>query len=111
MPYSDVRVIAETVGGGFGSKLEAAVEMYAALLAQATGRPVRMVNTREEDLSYRRPRHPMTIHLRSAVAADGTILGARGPRSSWTPAPSAAQPVPGRGGGDAGPGSVSHPAI
>lgn len=75
VPYSDVRVIAETVGGGFGSKLEASVEIYAALLAKATGRPVRIANTREEDLSTGAPRHPMVLHLRSAIAEDGTILG------------------------------------
>jgi CO/xanthine dehydrogenase Mo-binding subunit len=74
VPFGDVRVVAETVGGGFGSKLEAAVEIYAGLLARATGRPVKIVNSREEDLSTGTPRHPMTIHLRSAVAADGTIL-------------------------------------
>jgi CO/xanthine dehydrogenase Mo-binding subunit len=75
MPLGDLRVIAETLGGGFGSKLEAAVEMYAGMLARATGRPVKIVNTREEELAFGTPRHPMTIHIRSAVAADGTILG------------------------------------
>ncbi len=75
LPYADIRVVTETVGGGFGAKLEANVEMYAAVLARKTGRPVRLVNSREEDLASGNPRHPMTIHLRSAVAADGTILG------------------------------------
>ncbi|MCC6791008.1 MAG: xanthine dehydrogenase family protein molybdopterin-binding subunit [Thermomicrobiales bacterium] len=75
MPYGDLRVIAATVGGGFGAKLEAAVEMYAAMLARATGRPVKVANTRDEDLTFGNPRHPMIIHLRTAVAADGTILG------------------------------------
>ena len=75
VPPSSVRVMAETVGGGFGSKLEASVEMYAGLLARATGRPVRVANSREEDLTTGAPRHPMTHFLRTAVAADGTILG------------------------------------
>lgn len=75
MPYGDIRVIAETVGGGFGGKLEASVEMYAGMLARATGRPVKVANSREEDLANGNPRHPMTIHLRTAVAEDGTILG------------------------------------
>ncbi|MFT4038094.1 MAG: xanthine dehydrogenase family protein molybdopterin-binding subunit [Thermomicrobiales bacterium] len=75
LPYSDLRVMAETVGGGFGSKLEASVELYAGLLARATGRPVRVANSREEDLTTGSPRHPMTLCLRSAVAADGTLLG------------------------------------
>jgi CO/xanthine dehydrogenase Mo-binding subunit len=75
LPPSQLRVMAETVGGGFGSKLEASVEMYAGLLARATGRPVRVANSREEDLTTGAPRHPMTHFLRTAVAADGTILG------------------------------------
>jgi CO/xanthine dehydrogenase Mo-binding subunit len=75
MPYRDLRVVAETVGGGFGSKLEASVEMYAGLLAKATGRPVKVANSREEDLTTGAPRHPMLFCLRSAIAADGTILG------------------------------------
>ena len=75
IPYGDIRVTAETVGGGFGAKLEGAVELYAALLARATGRPVRMVNSRDEDLSFGTPRHPMTFTLRTALAEDGAILG------------------------------------
>jgi CO/xanthine dehydrogenase Mo-binding subunit len=76
--YGDVRVVAETVGGGFGSKLEAAVEMYAALLTKATGQPVRMVNTREEDFISGVPRHPMIVELQSAVDANGRIVARKG---------------------------------
>ena len=65
-------------GGGFGSKLEAAVELYAALLTQATGLPVRMVNTREEDFLSGVPRHPMIVELQSAVDAEGRILARKG---------------------------------
>jgi len=75
LPYTDTRIIAATVGGGFGSKLEAMAELYAGILARATGRPVKVVNTREEDLSFGTPRHPMTFSIRSAVTRDGTILG------------------------------------
>lgn len=75
MPYGDLRVVAETVGGGFGSKLESAVELYAGLLARATGRPVQVANSREEDLTTGAPRHPMTFQIRSALSNDGTILG------------------------------------
>jgi CO/xanthine dehydrogenase Mo-binding subunit len=73
MAHGNIRVIAETVGGGFGSKLEASVEMYAALLARETGRPVRIVNTREEDLISGTPRHPILIALRSALDPAGAI--------------------------------------
>ncbi|MFM9106859.1 MAG: xanthine dehydrogenase family protein molybdopterin-binding subunit [Chloroflexota bacterium] len=73
LPYSDIRVVAETVGGGFGSKLEATLELYAAVLARAAGRPVRIVNTRAEDLETGSPRHPMTFAIRSAVLPGGDI--------------------------------------
>ncbi len=76
--HGDVRVVAETVGGGFGSKLEAAVELYASLLTQATGLPVCMVNTREEDFLSGVPRHPMIVELQSAVDAEGRILARKG---------------------------------
>ncbi len=76
--HGDVRVVAETVGGGFGSKLEAAIEIYAALLTRATGQPVRLVNTREEDLLSGVPRHPMIVELQSAVDAGGRIIARKG---------------------------------
>src|SRR4051794_26898623 len=75
IPFTDIRVVTETVGGGFGSKLEASLDLYAAILARTTQRPVRLVNSREEDFVSGNPRHPMILHLRSALAADGTILG------------------------------------
>ena len=75
LPLSDIRVVTETVGGGFGSKLEASLDLYAAILARAARRPVRLVNSREEDFMGGNPRHPMIVHLRSALSSDGTILG------------------------------------
>src|SRR5262249_41166336 len=75
LPHGQIRVVAQTLGGGFGAKMPAHAELYAALLARKTGRPVRVVNTREEDLSFGNPRHPMVIRIRTGVAADGTILG------------------------------------
>jgi len=70
---TDVRVTTPHVGGGFGSKLEASVELYATLLARAARRPVRLVNARDEDLSAGNPRHPMTIQLKSALDPEGQL--------------------------------------
>lgn len=75
LPLTAIRVVTPPVGGGFGSKLEANVEMYAAILARATCRPVKIMNSREEDLSTGNPRHPMRIHMRSAVDETGTVIG------------------------------------
>ena len=72
---SDVRVIGHHIGGGFGAKLDLSIEPYAALLARATGRPVRIVNGRTEDLITCQCREDAIIRVRSAVSADGRILG------------------------------------
>lgn len=74
LPLTAIRVVTPHIGGGFGSKLEASVELYAALLAREARRPVRLVNTRDEDLSTGNPRHPMTIHLRSGLDARGQLV-------------------------------------
>ncbi len=74
LPLTDVRVSTPHVGGGFGSKLEASVELYAALLARKARRSVKLVNARDEDLAYGNPRHPMTIRIKSGVNAQGQLL-------------------------------------
>lgn len=74
LPEQQVRVILTACGGGFGGKEEPTVHIHAALGALKTGRPVRMVLTREESLRMSVKRHPMRIKMRHAVAADGTLL-------------------------------------
>jgi CO/xanthine dehydrogenase Mo-binding subunit len=72
---SAVRVVGHHIGGGFGAKLDIGLEAYAAILARRTRRPVKIVNTREEDLLTAPCRDNAVVKIRSAVAADGTILG------------------------------------
>jgi CO/xanthine dehydrogenase Mo-binding subunit len=74
VPKSSVRVIGHHIGGGFGAKLDISLEAYAAFLARRVRRPVRMVNTREEDLLTAPCRENATVKIRSALRADGTIL-------------------------------------
>jgi CO/xanthine dehydrogenase Mo-binding subunit len=71
---SAVRVVGHHIGGGFGAKLDTGLEPYAALLAKHTGRPVRMVNSRAEDLITAPCRENAIVRIRSAVGADGQIL-------------------------------------
>lgn len=73
LPLTDIRIVTPPVGGAFGSKLEANVEMYAAILARKARRPVKIANTREEDLSTGNPRHPMKVSFKSAVDAEGNL--------------------------------------
>ena len=74
---SEVRVLGHHIGGGFGAKLEAALEPYAALAAKLTRRPVKIVNDRGEDMLSCTSRENAIVRLKTALAADGTIL-ARG---------------------------------
>lgn len=74
IPVSRIRVVAMELGGGFGAKLRLAFEAFPALLAMKTGRPVKLVNTREEVFTMNGPRLPVTNYIRSGVMQDGTIV-------------------------------------
>lgn len=71
---SSVRVIGHHIGGAFGAKLDIGLEAYAALLARRTGRPIKMVNSRHEDLLTAPCRENAVVTIRSALSSDGTIL-------------------------------------
>jgi Aerobic-type carbon monoxide dehydrogenase, large subunit CoxL/CutL homologs len=73
LPIKRIRVIKPRVGGGFGGKQEVLIEDVAAHLTIATGRPVRVEYTREEEFIAARSRHPMKIHMKTGVKKDGTI--------------------------------------
>ncbi|MDE5441620.1 molybdopterin-dependent oxidoreductase [Bradyrhizobium sp. CSA207] len=75
VPASQVRVTVPPVGGGFGLKFDLAIEPFAALLARASGRPVRLVNSREEEMLTCLFRENAEIGIRSAVTRDGEIVG------------------------------------
>jgi CO/xanthine dehydrogenase Mo-binding subunit len=63
------------VGGGFGSKFDCALEPFAALLARAAERPVRLVNSRQEEMLTCLCRENAEIWIRSAVTKQGEIVG------------------------------------
>lgn len=73
LPVKRIRVIKPRIGGGFGGKQEVLIEDVAAHLTIATGRPVRVVYSREEEFIASRSRHPMLIHMKTGVKKDGTI--------------------------------------
>lgn len=75
LPESRVRVVASTVGGGFGGKLDVTFEHFACLLARKSGRPVKMVCSRAEELATANPRENSVVRIRSAIDSDGTIIG------------------------------------
>ena len=74
LPPKRIRVIKPRIGGGFGGKQEVLIEDVAAHLTIATGRPVRLEYTREEEFIAARSRHPMRVRMKTGVMRDGTIV-------------------------------------
>ena len=74
----DARVEQVATGGGFGGKEDypSVLACCAALLARASGHPVRMILDRSEDLAVTPKRHPSLVRHRTAVAPDGRLLAA-----------------------------------
>jgi CO/xanthine dehydrogenase Mo-binding subunit len=70
-----VRVTVPPVGGGFGLKFDCALEPFAAILAERTGRPVKLVNSRREEMETCLCRENADIAIRSAVTKTGEIVG------------------------------------
>ncbi|MDQ3753346.1 MAG: xanthine dehydrogenase family protein molybdopterin-binding subunit [Acidobacteriota bacterium] len=77
LPEEKVRVIQAETGGGFGGKEEypSMIAGHAALLAWKSGRPVKLIYDRAEDMAATTKRHPAKTKHRTAVAQDGRLLG------------------------------------
>ncbi len=71
-----VRVKATAVGGGFGGKEDypSVIALHAALLARASGRPVRIAYDRHEDIVATTKRHPAVVRHRTGVDRDGRLV-------------------------------------
>jgi len=69
----DVFVELHPSGGAFGGKEDLSVQAHAALLAQATGRPVKVALTRKESIRRHPKRHPITIELTAGCDAEGRL--------------------------------------
>lgn len=74
MPATMIRIRSAAVGGAFGGKNEIMLEPWVALLAMKTKRPVKMVFSREEDLSTSTIRHAYKMVYKTGVAKDGHLL-------------------------------------
>jgi len=73
-PLGDIRVIRPPVGGGFGGKAETTpLDLIAAIASKKTGRPVKMVYSREEMFLHGRGRHKQYMKFKLGVKKDGTI--------------------------------------
>ena len=77
LPEEKVRVVQTETGGAFGGKEEypSMIAGHAAILAMKSGRPVKIVYDRLEDMVATTKRHPSRTRHRTALSKDGKILG------------------------------------
>jgi CO/xanthine dehydrogenase Mo-binding subunit len=75
LPHEKVRVVQTETGGGFGGKEDypSIIAGHAALLALKSGRPVKLVYDRLEDMAATTKRHPSIVRHRTGVTRDGRI--------------------------------------
>lgn len=74
LPEDHVRVIGTLIGGGFGGKEDVMGQIHAALLAQATGRPVKILYDRAESLLAHPKRHATVVRIRTGAKKDGRLV-------------------------------------
>jgi CO/xanthine dehydrogenase Mo-binding subunit len=76
LPKDRVRVIQTETGGGFGGKEEypSMIAAHAALLALKSGKPVKMIYDRAEDMVATTKRHPSRTRHRTAISRDGKFI-------------------------------------
>lgn len=76
LPEDKIRVVQVETGGGFGGKEEypSMIAGHASLLALKSGRPVKIVYDRAEDMAATTKRHPSWTKHRTAVSREGKLL-------------------------------------
>jgi xanthine dehydrogenase molybdenum-binding subunit len=72
-PEERVRVVGQLMGGGFGGKEDIAGQVHAALLANATGRPVKLLFDRHESLLVHPKRHATQIRVKIGAKNNGCL--------------------------------------
>ena len=75
-PERHLRVVQTETGGGFGGKEEypSMIAGHAALLALKSGRPVKIVYDRGEDMLATTKRHPSIVRHKTGVTRDGRLV-------------------------------------
>ena len=73
IPKSKVRVFKGRIGGGFGAKQTVVSEIYPAFVTWKTGKPSKILFTREESQIASSPRHEMEVTVKMGADKDGRI--------------------------------------
>ncbi|MFQ5835977.1 MAG: xanthine dehydrogenase family protein molybdopterin-binding subunit, partial [bacterium] len=71
-----VRIVQMVTGGGFGGKIWSLCQCYAALLAFKTGRPAKVIYTRDESILATTKRHPYIIKYKTGATKEGKLTAA-----------------------------------
>ena len=74
VPFGKLQVVGGTVGGGFGGKVDVTVEPITCIAAMKTGKPVKYVYDRYEEMQISSPRAAERIYIKDGVMNDGTIV-------------------------------------
>ena len=72
-PEERIRIVGQLMGGGFGGKEDIAGQIHAAMLSNATGRPVKLLFDRHESLLVHPKRHATQIRLKIGAKSDGRL--------------------------------------
>jgi CO/xanthine dehydrogenase Mo-binding subunit/aerobic-type carbon monoxide dehydrogenase small subunit (CoxS/CutS family) len=72
-PEERGRIIGQFVGGAFGGKEDISGQIHAALLAQATGLPVKLLFDRHESMLVHPKRHSTQIRVKAGAKSDGRL--------------------------------------
>ena len=73
IPKSRIRVTKPRIGGGFGAKQTSVSEVYPAFVTWKTGKPAKIIFTREESMTASSPRHAMELHVRMGADRNGKL--------------------------------------
>lgn len=73
IPKSKIRVFKPRIGGGFGAKQSGVAEIFPAFVTWKTGKPSKMIFTREESQTASSPRHEMEVTVKVGADRDGRI--------------------------------------
>ena len=74
LPRDKVRLTLAGTGGAFGGREDLSMQIHACLLALKTGRPVKMVYSREESFFGHVHRHPAKLWYRHHATRDGQLV-------------------------------------
>ncbi len=73
IPQSKIRVIKPRIGGGFGAKQTMVSELFPALVTLKTGKPAKIIYSRQESFTASNSRHEMIITVKIGADRDGSI--------------------------------------